>query len=405
MEGTSAATNVDTHNPTYTEDEVAVIEQAHAGGAAAERESDSDDEVSVMFNISRRPFQRNNNGRGGDESDGGESENSGRSGSEIRNSGAGGITGGGGDSRAGRIGGSNVRVATRRPPRNPPFPNINTDDGKKNGLEIMRCAKRAEWGNFLKNGKRNQWLGTQKDVWFGEMGMFRQYKPLNAQRLSKFITDLCNDAKSSFPIDNHSRDSSGSEDVPPFVLLCREFEDCKSSAPTNNAQQQANRIVNAVVQQTLMEPRAPLGGASSNLRSQVSSDNANIMSGRDNAATLLQNNTSILGLEEEAGVPSGTFGPAARGASLAIGGTTGRRTRGDVISHIDRSRDRQATRLCESLGSILNSIVHPPRTLSDIAKEYREAERSQGDATTDSSKSFWRSLCSKLAAELESFGE
>ena len=234
--------------------------------------------------------------------------------------------------------------------------------------------------------------------------MFRRYKPLNAQRLSKFITDLCNDAKSSFPIDNHSRDSSGSEDVPPFVLLCREFEDYKSSAPTNNAQQQANRIVNAVVQQTLMEPRAPLGGASSNLRSQVSSDNANIMSGRDNAATLLQNNTSILGLVEEAGVPSGAVGPTARGASLAIGGTTGRRTRGDVISHIDHSRDRQATRLCESLGSILNSIVHPPRTLSDIAKDYSVAERSQANATTDSSKSFWRSLCSKLVAELESFG-
>ena len=66
MEGTSAATNVDTHHPTYTEDEVDVIEQAHAGGATAERDSDSDDEVSAMFSMRRRPFQRNNNGRGGD---------------------------------------------------------------------------------------------------------------------------------------------------------------------------------------------------------------------------------------------------------------------------------------------------------------------------------------------------
>ena len=81
---------------------------------------------------------------------------------------SGGVGLSGGDSRPGCIGGANIRVATRRrangPPRNPPFPNVNIDDGKKNGLEIMRCAKRAGWSNSLKHGKRNQWLGTQKDI-------------------------------------------------------------------------------------------------------------------------------------------------------------------------------------------------------------------------------------------------
>ena len=154
-----------------------------------------------------------------------------------------------------------------------------------------------------------------------------------------------------------------------------------------------------------MEPCAPLGVAgTTTLRSQVSSDNATIMRTRDNVASLLQNDASILGLVEEAGVPSGAVGPTARGVSSASGGMTGRRTRGDVISHIERSRDRQASRLCESLGSILHSIVHPPCTLSDIAKEYREAERSLNDATSNRSELFWRSLCDRLATELESFG-
>ena len=89
-----------------------------------------------------------------------------------------------------------------------------------------------------------------------------------------------------------------------------------------------------------MEPRAPLGVAgSTTLRSQVSSDNATIMRTRDNAASLLQNDASILGLVEEAGVPSGAVGPTARGVSSASGGMTGCTTRGDVISYNERIQD------------------------------------------------------------------
>ena len=61
--------------------------------------------------------------------------------------------------------------------------------------------------------------------------------------------------------------------------------------------------------------------------------------------------------------------------------------------------------MVSSLGEILNNIVHPPRTLSDIAKDYREAERSLQDATSENSKSFWQSLCVNLEDELHSFGE
>ena len=46
----------------------------------------------------------------------------------------------------------------------------------------------------------------------------------------------------------------------------------------------------------------------------------------------------------------------------------------DVLLHIERSRDRQAIRLIESLGLILNNIVHPPRTIVDISRDYRKAQ-------------------------------
>jgi len=61
-------------------------------------------------------------------------------------------------------------------------------------------------------------------------------------------------------------------------------------------------------------------------------------------------------------------------------------------------------RLVDSLAGILNNIVHPPRTLSVIAKEYGDAEIRLRDATSDESISFWRSICSKLSAELTAMG-
>ena len=52
------------------------------------------------------------------------------------------------------------------------------------------------------------------------------------------------------------------------------------------------------------------------------------------------------------------------------------RTRGNVISHIERSRDRQASRLCKSLGSILNGNVNPPCKILDVMNYYRETQMS-----------------------------
>jgi len=49
IEGTSAAINSNTHNPTYTEDEVAVTNRVYTGEAATENESDSDDKLSFLF--------------------------------------------------------------------------------------------------------------------------------------------------------------------------------------------------------------------------------------------------------------------------------------------------------------------------------------------------------------------
>jgi len=63
------------------------------------------------------------------------------------------------------------------------------------------------------------------------------------------------------------------EDVPFFALLCREFEDFKLSYTSTNVQQQSNIIVTAVVQQSLMEPRNPLGESGGPLRSQVRDEN------------------------------------------------------------------------------------------------------------------------------------
>ena len=131
--------------PVYLEDEVEIIEQATRNVEEGEEEDDMDQLIDGLTD-------------GSDE--------------VVVVPAAGGVR----DSRTGRIGGDNVRVATRRcvngSRRIPPFPNVNTDDGKKVSYDIMRCAKRVGWSVSLKHGKRNQWLGRQKDIWFGEMGMF-----------------------------------------------------------------------------------------------------------------------------------------------------------------------------------------------------------------------------------------
>ena len=92
------------------------------------------------------------------------------------------------------------------------------------------------------------------------------------------------------------------EDIPPYVLLCREFEEWKKSSPSANTQQQANRIVSAVVQQSLMEPRNPLGTAATPLRSQVRAENGNVAAANlnaTNASTVLHEGAGIVRIVED----------------------------------------------------------------------------------------------------------
>ena len=98
------------------------------------------------------------------------------------------------------------------------------------------------------------------------------------------------------------------ENIPPYVLLCREFEKWKSSSLTSNTQQQANCIINVVVQQRLMEPQTPFGRASTPLRSQVRGENNN-HTGEETTptSTVLRERANIVGIVEDAGVDCGVF--------------------------------------------------------------------------------------------------
>ena len=372
QDNTVAATSR-SHVPRYTEDDVEVIEQVYRNGAVEEV-----DVVEVLNSA------------------------------EAENEGGGRTTVVTGNESGGRTAtASTIVVPPAFTGRKIPFPNVGTDGGKSNGYQIMRVAKRVGWEVSIKSGNKIRWLERQIEGWFSATGMFRRYKAVNAQRLSKFVTDLLRYAKTAFPLNQHSTDPTGAEDeeIPSYVLLCREFEEWKKSSPSANTQQQANRIVNAVVQQSLMEPRNPLGATAAPLRSQVRTENAAANSNRTNASTVLHEGAGIVGIVEDAGVESNVAALVSNGVTAAIEGISGgRRTRRDVISHIERTRDRQATRLVESLGMLLNNIVHPPRTIVEISRDYREAQRSFQDATSDEQESFWRSVCSKLASELDTLG-
>ena len=124
----------------------------------------------------------------------------------------------------------------------------------------MRLAKRVGWGVSIKRGEHIKWLYRQRGGWFGATGVFWQCKEVNAQWLRKFISDFLSKEKVSFSVEQHSTNSTGESDenIPSYIILYREFEEWKTATPTTNTQQQENRIVNEVVQQSLMEPRNPL---------------------------------------------------------------------------------------------------------------------------------------------------
>ena len=284
-----------------------------------------------------------------------------------------------------------------------PFPSVNLEEGRITGYQMMREAKRLGWDNSLKHGKRSAWLKEKSALWFGFTGIFRMYKPVNHSRLSVHINALIKYAKEKFPSQNHSNDSTGvmGEDIPPYVLICREFEEHKASNPSSNVQQQANRFVSAVIQQTMMEPGRQLGEMGTSLRSQVRDENPpSSINNLPTASNLMRDRTQITGLIDNAGVPSGATSTAATGVSAAMTGMASV-SRRDVISHIELSRERQSERLCQSLGSVLNTILHPPRTISDINSDFRDASIHFENASNETMKAYWSMAMSKLMDELQ----
>jgi len=149
----------------------------------------------------------------------------------------------------------------------------------------------------------------------------------------------------------------------------------------------------------MLEPRTPLGN-NTTLRSQVGEENINNGGDRTPAANVMRDQASLVGIVENADIPSGATRLITNGVASALTGLSTRRSCNDVISHIEKTRERQGSHLCESLGVLLNNIVHPPRSLADTAKEYRKAERNLNDATSEASQLFWRLLCNKLSNEL-----
>ena len=284
-----------------------------------------------------------------------------------------------------------------------PFPSVNVEEGRNNGYLMMKEAKRFGWDKTLKFGKRSHWLKDRHSSWFGLTGIFRMYRPVNHSRLSSHINALIKYAKDKFPSENHSNDSTGllGEDIPSYVLLCREWEEHKSSNPSANVQQQANRFVSAVVQQAMLEPRRPLGETGADLRSQVRDENPTlVIDNLPTASHQMRDRTRITGLVQNSGVPSGVASVAATGVTAAMNGMT-TVSRRDVISHIELTRERQSTRLCESLGSVLNATLHPPRTISDINSDFREASMHFESASDENIKAYWQMAMNKLMNELQ----
>lgn len=184
-------------------------------------------------------------------------------------------------------------------------------------------SKEGGLGEHDSSGKTDQVVKDSVEG-LGDTDIFRRQKKPNAERISKFISDLLTLSGTSFPIQYHSSDQTGAlgEDIPSWVLLCREFNECKSASPSQNVQTQTNRIVNAVVQQTLMEPREPLGETGALLRSQIGADNCRV--GNDppwsSAFSIMRYSASILGIVGDAGVQNGVAQVAAIGVSSAVRG-------------------------------------------------------------------------------------
>ena len=197
--------------------------------------------------------------------------------------------------------------------------------------------------------------------------------------MSTIIGRLITLAREEYLLTRHSNDQTGGADeiVPDFVKLVREYDMWKIDHPSVNTQQQAARITNAVVQRTLMDNHPPSGEDSDVIRSQIGVENGAVEVGDNRMETLLGAAT-IVGIVEDAGVPLASVPHVSAATSTVVAGTlfaTPRVNCRDLLSHIERSRNRQSAGIAEALGSVLNTIFNPPRTLRDLSTDFDIATR------------------------------
>ena len=122
----------------------------------------------------------------------------------------------------------------------------------------------------------------------------------------------------------------------------------------------------------MLEPRRPRGETGADIHSQVREENSpGTIDDLPTAENLMQDRTQITGLAENAELPSGAVSVATSWVSADFHRMTTVSHR-HVISHIKLSRERESVRLCQSLGSVLNTILNPPGTITDLNSDFRE---------------------------------
>ena len=104
-------------------------------------------------------------------------------------------------------------------------------------------------------------------------------------------------------------------------------------------------------------------------------------------------------------VPFSSIGVVPEAVQLVnygVATTSRQRTRRDVLSNIQLLWDRHATVMASSLGGILQDILNPPRTGTDINREYVDTRSKMRSVIDEDKKDFWRMSCSQLVRELRS---
>ena len=162
-----------------------------------------------------------------------------------------------------------------------------------------------------------------------------------------------------------------------------------------------------------MDNHPPLGENSEIIRSHIGAENNAVDpmdSEEDNRMDTLLRAATIMDLVEDAGVPVASVPRVGAATTAVVTGTSSRSprlsgstrlSRGDLLSHIERSRDRQSAGIAEALGSVLSTIVNPPRTLRDISIDFEMVTRNLR-AAVESDLEFWTEAKQSLMNEMRS---